>query len=223
MIDLTHGEFSAAPYPHGVVVNVFSPGDYARCLASWPPESKFRRMTGSYEKWSLSEVNHPEAYMAVIRAEPIWRSFYSWIKRPEFANSLLVQLQARGFDFPAGQTRSRFEFSSLPAAGGRIDPHRDIPSKLVTLVLPMVAGQAWDPAWGGGTDLLRFRSLVPEDSVQDYKVPRSAFEVAVSIPYVPNQALIFVRSPVSWHSVGPFTGPQDGPWRRTLTVNIERR
>lgn len=112
---------------------------------------------------------------------------------------------------------SRFEFSSLPAAGGCLRPHRDIPSKLVTLVIPMVRPDEWKQEWGGGTDLLTPAS---SNELRDYQAEFNEFNVSKTIPYAPNQAFIFLRSDKSWHSVGPIKGPQ-GKTRRTLTINIE--
>jgi hypothetical protein len=116
--------------------------------------------------------------------------------------------------------KTRWEFSLLPADGGCLRPHTDIPSKLLTVVLSMrpIGDETWLPEWGGGTDVLRPIGDTPPD---DYKADLSAFEVVHTYPYVPNQAVVFVKSKDSWHSVGPIAGPA-AALRRTVTINVER-
>jgi hypothetical protein len=80
---------------------------------------------------------------------------------------------------------------------------------------------AWDDAFGGGTLMLRPK---PGQTPLDYyKAPLEAFDVVETMPYAPNAATIFVKTPDSWHAVGPLTGPGDGRMRRSLTINIERK
>ena len=97
-------------------------------------------------------------------------------------------------------------------------PHTDIPSKVVTLILPMMAPGTWDDAWGGSTDV-----LVPKPGItaKDYSTPLEDFDIVARYPCLPNQAVLFLKWANSWHSVGPLQGPP-GRWRRTLTINIER-
>jgi hypothetical protein len=120
-----------------------------------------------------------------------------------------------------GPLRARFEFAAMPASGGELRPHRDLASKVVTIVVSMLSeASAWDPAWGGSTDV-----LVPRDPTvewRDYAAPLDAFDVVHRYPYVPNQAVVFVKSDNSWHSVGPMTGGATDSPRRTITINLER-
>lgn len=228
MIRLDAVEAHWTPYPYALAREVFDPGIYMELVRSWPPIQAFKQLHSGYHKWSLSEVNYPKTYHEYLHAVPVWRAVHAAVKHSLFAASVLETLAKCGITVPeAGPFHTRFEFSALPAAGGKIDPHRDVPGKVVTLVIPVYAEGEWDHNWGGGTDLLSpvknpATFTIGKYGTADYMVPRSDFRVDAIAPYVPNQALLFVRSETSWHSVGPFTGPEKGPWRKTLTINIER-
>ena len=217
MLNFSQTTLSFDPYLHGVASNVLDPGVYACLLRDWPDESIFVPMGGAgYNKLSLSERNNQRDYQLYVACNSHWEDLYLYIKSVEFRYSVF---DALGLNPVWGKFTSRFEFSSMPADGGYIAPHTDIPLKVVTLVVPIVEPGEWDEAWGGGTDL-----LVPSDPKQklaDYQAPLDQFRVAATVPYAPNQALLFVKSAASWHSAGPFRGPA-GKWRRTLTINIER-
>jgi hypothetical protein len=123
-----------------------------------------------------------------------------------------------------GQPRlnARFEFSMLPADGGSVIPHTDAPGKFITLVVSMLREGEWDPACGGGTDVNK-----PKDPALTYnELNRQAefgeMEILDTFAFEPNQAVIFVKTFNSWHSVRPMTGA-NGAMRKTLTINIEDR
>jgi hypothetical protein len=117
--------------------------------------------------------------------------------------------------------RTRFEFSALPVDGGHVNPHTDSPGKIVTLVVSMLGDDEWNPAFGGGTDVNRPK----EDRLRYNQLNRLArfedMEVVHTFEYTPNQAVIFVKTYDSWHSVRPMTGQGSTVLRKTLTVNIE--
>jgi hypothetical protein len=46
-------------------------------------------------------------------------------------------------------------------------------------------------------------------------------EVVETYPFVPNQAIIFVKTHNSWHSVEPIRAGNAQLLRRSLTINIE--
>jgi hypothetical protein len=47
-------------------------------------------------------------------------------------------------------------------------------------------------------------------------------EVLDTYEFTPNQAVIFVKTFNSWHSVRPMTGKGSNALRWTLTINIEK-
>lgn len=116
---------------------------------------------------------------------------------------------------------ARFEFSVLPGDGGHILPHTDAPQKLVTLVISMLDGAEWKDEWGGGTEVLRPRdSRVAFNKMNRY-LGFDEVEPVRSLPFQPNQCVVFVKTFNSLHAVSPVRGGA-GVLRRTLTINIER-
>lgn len=218
MLRFDHAVFRYEPYPIGVTTSVFRPDDYMVLLNAWPPEGAFKQLTGAYNKWSLSERNRPQDYIAFLKQSPPWAAFYHHVKSLAFLEPLRAAMNQAGLSFPVGPLTARFEFSSLPAAGGGIEAHTDIPSKVLTLILPMVRPGEWQEAWGGGTDVLR--PLDPWRPYRDYAEPRKCFDLVMTYPYASNQCVIFIKTFNSWHAVGPIQGPE-GLWRRTITLNVE--
>jgi len=218
MISLASLAMREDPYRAGVAAPVMEPALYRELADSYPLESKagFETLGGGFGgKLSLSEKFNRGAYLKFIRSSRPWWEFYRYIKSQTFYEETMAAL---GLD-RSGMLSARFEFSSIEAQGGYIKPHTDIPSKIVTLVIPMVHPGLWMPEWGGGTDILR--PLDPTTPLRDYQCDRSQFERVWTAEFLPNQAAVFVKSEQSWHSVGPLCGPS-GVYRRSLTVNIER-
>jgi len=48
-------------------------------------------------------------------------------------------------------------------------------------------------------------------------------EVLDTFPFTPNQAVLFIKTFNSWHSVRPMRGNGSKAMRKTLTINIEAR
>jgi hypothetical protein len=48
-------------------------------------------------------------------------------------------------------------------------------------------------------------------------------EVLDTFPFTPNQAVVFIKTFNSWHSVRPMVGADSTAMRKTLTINIEAR
>lgn len=217
-------KWRTTPYQIGVASEVMPRELYAELCGSFPDVALGKRfgLAEALTKASLSEVNFPEAYIAFVNRTPAWKTFHEYVKHPAFIEKIRGIIKARGVELPSTGLTSRFEFSWLPANGGLLKPHTDIPCKLVTLVMSMrpLDDAEWQDAWGGGTDVLKPRSGVMP-VLEDYKAPRDAFDLVETFPYVANQCVIFIKTDNSWHSVGPLAGPA-GRWRNTVTINIER-
>ena len=210
------------PYPLGVAPQVLEPSLYQALVAKFPPHTLFKPFApgGQNVKWSLSQVNHRDQYVAFLERVPLWKAFAKHIKDPSFVQSMRTLLRQQGIDVldRVAKLSTRFEFSLLPADGGMLRPHTDLSSKLVTVVVSMRGvSDVWD--WGGGTDI-----LVPKPgtvALEDYRAEYDQFDVVDTVGYEVNQALLFVKTANSWHGVRTQGGPAD-QWRRTLTINIEK-
>jgi len=200
-------------------------------------------------KYSLAEMNNGDNYFAYLDSNPIWKNFYNYIKSPDFlyrtlemlsANKIelgfikpdedpkkkplikklkeAVAMKSRGHKLPL---KTRFEFSVLPADGGQLQPHTDSPGKVITLVISMANPGEWNPAFGGGTDILKPKDVTQNFNYVNRYLDFTEVEQIDSYAFLPNQAIIFIKTFNSWHSVGPMTGAGSELLRRTLTINIE--
>jgi len=210
------------PYAVARATRVLEPSLYATLAGSFPSVDLFQGTSGGSvnRKLTLSESSHPDQYHAFLASQPAWQAFHAYVKAPAFISQMLALLRQHQIAVDADVPLSaRFEFSLLPADGGVLCPHTDIPEKRVTVVLAMRQdGDGWQDAWGGGTDILRPTDATVE--LIDYQADRARFDLVESMPYVPNAAVVFVKTLNSWHSVGPLTGPV-GQLRKTVTINIE--
>jgi len=235
------------PYPLGVIAPVFEPDLYMQLLQQFPPLELFEFLPEHGNKYSLSEKYHPKQYDSFVSQHELWRDLRAYVKSDAFRFAVIDALRdckidlgirrrsqtlgrrwlklmrevARG-RLPAIEApiASRLEFSILPASDGHLMPHTDSPGKLITLVITMTRDGEWDRTWGGGTDILKPKD--PSDSYNycNRQIPYERCEVLRTIEFVPNQALLFIKTFNSLHGVQPIKGPQE-LLRRTLTVNIE--
>jgi hypothetical protein len=200
-------------------------------------------------KWSLAECNNGENYQKFLDATPVWKRFHDWVKSPEFLvqtieflnkndialgylrpdkyrkPGILRKLQnavhkyQQGHDLPL---KARFEFSVMPADGGQLKPHTDSPWKVMTYVVSMVRPGEWNPAFGGGTDILRPKNPAKNFNWLNGYLDFDDCEVLHTYEFEPNQALLFIKTFNSWHCVREIKGGDSGLLRRTLTINIDK-
>lgn len=245
MLDLAAATFDYEPYPVGVIRPVFDSGVYARLVASYPAKELFEFKPSLGNKYSLSEVNHGAQYHRFIAGTRDWKRFHDYIKGDEFVPRVLRFLADHHVDLglqrysvvsrrPADSKASllsrlkrkselsaRFEFSMMSADGGHILPHTDSPNKLITLVFSMMAEGEWNPAWGGGTDIVLPKNRAMLFNQVNRSLGFADVEVLRSCAFSPNQCVIFIKTFNSWHSVAPMAGDGAPALRKTLTVNIE--
>lgn len=247
MLNFDALQFEYEPYPIGLATTVFADDCYAALCRDYPRQELFEFKPELGNKYSLSEVNHPEHYRRFVRETASWRDFHDYVKSSSFIPGILELLARHNLDLGFGRyqvasrksvtsrtsplnrlrrTReisARFEFSMMGADGGYILPHTDAQNKLITLVVAMMPDGEWDTAWGGGTEILR-----PRDRRQTFnRVNRylkfDEVELIKHWDFKPNQCVVFVKTFNSWHAVSPMTGPSDGVLRKTLTINIEEK
>ncbi len=237
-------EFRYDPYPIGLARGVFSPDFYAELVSTWPPTELFRYMPELGHKYSLSQYNNASRYRAYLAAHPVWKEVYRYVKSRTFILQIMEMLYERHIDLGIGGKHQaalrkgsnfmeqlklwvrsrglscRFEFSMLPAEGGHIKPHTDHPKKIVTLVVPVHADGEWQSSYGGGTDILRPKDITRNYNFMNRQMEFDEMETIGVFGYEPNQAVIFIKTFNSFHSVHPIQGPK-GLMRKTLTINME--
>ena len=247
MLDFARATFDYEPFPVGLIQPVFDAGLYARLAGSYPGKELFEWKPTLGNKYSLSPANHPAQYRRFIEGTRDWKRLHDYIKGDDFVPRVLKFLAQHHVDL--GLTRYRvvsktpgdvgasllnrlrrkeelsagFEFSMMSADGGHILPHTGPPNRLVTLTFSMVAEGEWQPAWGGGTDIVLPRNRAMVYNQVNRSLPFSDVDILRSFAFTPNQCAIFVKTFNSWHSVAPMSGDSGSALRKTLTVSIEAR
>lgn len=247
MLTFDHLDFRYVPFPIGLAKPVMDDGHYADMLRDYPDHELFAYLPKVGHKYSLSEKSNHKAYQDIVQNRPIWREFHTLIKSRTFLKQVIEALLERHIDLgykklpttskrlvkfarnllrghlDAGRSplNARFEFSMLPADGGFVIPHTDSPGKIITMVVSILDKDEWDPAFGGGLDVNQ-----PKDQTITYNElnNRAEFdEMAIvdTFDFTPNQAVVFIKTYNSWHSVRPMTGKGSKAMRRSLTINIE--
>jgi hypothetical protein len=242
-----HLNFLYEPFPIGLAKPLMDKDTYRQFVDNWPDKKLFKSMPQLGNKFSLSQKFNSDEYHEFIKSNPLWRDFHSWIKSDDFVDGVMDALKSKNIDLghknrtmmqrvrkrtknlvkgslaPTGtKLKARFEFQMMPANGGHILPHTDTPQKIVTLVVSMMQPGEWDPAWGGATDL-----NMPKDITQSFNYLNryDSFEnmdVLNSFEFTENQAVIFVKTFNSWHSVQPMQAKGTTAMRKTLIINIEK-
>lgn len=243
-------DFVYEPFPMGVIANVFPEDVYARMVASWPSKELFVFKPNLGKKYSLSEINNPQEYERFVRETEVWSRLHAYMKSPRFVDDALGFLADHHIDLglrqqavapvqrvrewlgpvvverrlpaPRPKFDARFEFSMLPADGGHILPHTDAPGKIITFVFSMVAPGEWDPAHGGGTDMLKPKDVTRTFNQVNEYAGFDDVEKITTFAFNPNQCAIFVKTFNSWHAVEPMTGTGSDAMRKTLTASIIR-
>jgi hypothetical protein len=244
-----HVAFRYEPFPIGLAKPILEPSTYREMTRAFPPLDRllsYEAMGKAGRKYTLSERESTDSYNDFVRSAPLWRDFHAWVKSDAFIHGALDMLKAHDIDLgyermPTLERRrrklsallrgrgtqrferltSRFEFSALPADGGNLVPHTDSASKIVTMVVAMLDDGEWDPAWGGGLDVNRPLSQRLAYNQVNRLARFEDMEVLQTFEFTPNQAVIFVKTFNSWHSVRPMRGQGSTALRKTLTIVIE--
>jgi hypothetical protein len=247
MFDFSNLRMRYEPFPIGLAKPLIEESLYRDLVRTYPDPGMFAYFPKVGHKYALSEKNNRDKYLEFIRTNPRWHELYEWVKTDAFIVAVMDALRVRHVDlgyhgrtplskrvakaarnlrrgavrWEAGGLSARFEFSMLPADGGCVIPHTDTPGKIVTLVISMAGEDEWNPAFGGGTDVNRHRDPALSFNHLNERAEFSDMEILETFEFSPNQAVVFVKTFNSWHSVRPMTGAGSGRMRRTLTINIE--
>ena len=248
MLSFRNTNFIYDPYPIGAARDILEDGLYEELVKSFPPQDLFAFMAYHGNKYSLSELNNPDAYHEYVRRNPRWRDFHQWIKREEFPGEILAMLSQHNIDLDVplhdesaaaaepslweklrprprqlkSALSARFEFSMLPADGGFIKPHTDSPQKIITLVITILPPGEWSPSFGGGTEVLRPKDIRNNYNYKNKYLEFDDVQTVSTFEFVPNNCVIFIKTFNSLHGVRPMKASDPKLMRKTLTINIER-
>lgn len=249
MLNYSAADVRYEPYPLVVLRPALDAQTYNELCDNFPATSLFGTIPNYDYKLSLSEKFNPENYHKFIQENKPWSRFHAWLKSDDFIRATVQFLKQSNIDLdldqcfepsskrvsrafgaiargelPAKQLklRSRFEFSVLKADGGEVAPHTDTPKKIITLVQTMIKDGEWSPAFGGGLDVNRATDNKYAFNWKNKMVPWDKIEVLDTIPFVPNQCTIFVKTFNSLHSVRKMKEKGSDALRKTVTIVIER-
>lgn len=190
------------PYAHALIDGLFRP-ESARELAATFPTDHYRIVSGDDEKRYRYDAR---PFVAFGRDEvafadhlsPAWRALGQGLASPAYREALgrLINLDLSDAPFEANV----FHFGPRCL----LDPHPDLPDKIVTQVLYFNEG--WNPADGGCLRILR--SSNPDDFVTE-------------VPPLVGRSVVLVRSENSWHGV-PAVRRGVARSRRSLTATFYR-
>jgi hypothetical protein len=249
MLNYSAADVRYEPYPLVVLRPSLEANTYTELCENFPDISLFGTIPNYDYKLSLSEKFNPDNYNKFIRENKPWNRFHGWLKSEDFIRATVGFLKQSNIDLdldecfePAAQQasralrsiirgrlpskgirlRSRFEFSVLKADGGEVAPHTDTPKKIITLVQTMIRDGEWNPAFGGGLDVNRSTDAKYAFNWKNKMVPWDKIEVLDTIPFVPNQCTVFVKTFNSLHSVRKMKEKGSGALRKTVTIVIEK-
>jgi hypothetical protein len=237
------------PYPLAVIRPALAAGQYQELAANFPDTAIFGKLRKFDYKLSLSEKYNPDQYHRFLETNAPWKAFHGYVKSDGFIRSIVEFLKQNNVDLGVedywqprgkriakalgglvrsrmpsnlGSLRTRFEFSVLRADGGEVAAHTDMPSKIITLVLSMVRDGEWPDGYGGGLDINE-----PTDDAYAFNwknriVPWDKIKVLDTVPFVPNQCTVFVKTFNSLHSVRRMTQTGSDALRKTVTIVIEK-
>lgn len=249
MLNFNKVDMRYEPYPLAILRPAMADDHYMTLADNFPDERIFDVLPKFPYKLSLSEKWAPQNYRKFLRENKPWREFHAWVKSDAFIESTIAFLAENYVDLPLHEAfetpsqrlrrglrsikhghfpsrglrlRSRFEFSSLKADGGRVEPHTDVPRKVITLVLSMIRPGEWDTAYGGGLDINRAKDNRYAYNWQNRMVPWDKIEILDTVPFVPNQCIVFVKTHNSLHSVREMTQKNSKALRKSVTIVIEK-
>lgn len=249
MLNYSAVEARYEPYPLMILRPALDTKTYNELCDNFPDISLFGPIRGYDYKLSLSEKFASDNYHKFINENKPWNRFHSWLKSDEFIHRTVEFLKLKNVDLDIDECfettpkrlgralrtlrygklpstlprlRSRFEFSVLKADGGEVAPHTDTPKKIITLVQTMIKDGEWDPAIGGGLDVNRATDSQYAFNWKNKMVPWDKIEVLDTIPFVPNQCTVFVKTFNSLHSVRKMSEKGSNALRKTVTIVIEK-
>jgi len=213
-----------APFPHLVVQEALDPRAYSALAASFPAIETLTGRRACEDLASNRRYSTP-AWPLMLREDvaPIWKMFLQQHVSQAFLDAVftifagcwdqgLLDMLDRG-DRKAGllYRDSHQEFRVLadarveinsPVRGPASSPrgaHLDAPNRLFSGLFYLRDGD--DDSVGGELELFRWASR-PSEALDVFELPAHAVERVATIPYRPNQLVLFPQSVFALHGVG---------------------
>lgn len=227
-------------------IDDFLPADiYEQLAATYPDASAGDYSTNTEGKFGFRSSEVANEFDRFCATNPVWGELIDFFASDAFAADTQAALEralraARGAaglkpwrnytrrpasNNPLHYWRSEpmkttFQISMLPP-GKVVQPHRDAPRKLVSLML-YFADPDWRDEWGGSTEFYEpIDASRAEEWAPTERVPFEALKPVRSAAFRANRLAGFVRSDTSWHGVDPIACPE-GRGRKALLVNLKR-
>jgi len=208
------------PYPHIVVRNVFEPELYRRMMANILPAELMRPIIeerpvgrGYSDKRFVFNLTPDKIAGLPERYAEFWQEFSTWLLASPMAVALFRKFGRHiherfgdpqpGFYNEAYLVDDRMRYA--------LGPHTDSPSKVITLVFYLPAGDA-HPHLGTSIYAPRDPSFRCRGGPHH---PFDLFNRVMTLPYVPNTLFAFFKTDNSFHGVEPVRDPD---YRRHLLL-----
>jgi hypothetical protein len=243
MMDFRLASFRYAPFPVGLVDGILPADLYSAMLTQFPGPSCFDNVSG-HDNGTRYLLREPRLTAEIRRLGPrasAWARFLGTVYDRRFVAVLDTFLTAHHVDLGLERLREfvgpplrppwwrrghvprvRAEITLTPS-GGFQRPHTDVPSKILTILIPMNEEGAWPASWGGRLFICRPRDDRNAFNIQGRYADLDEMEVAHAITLEPNRGVVFPKTHNSWHAVEPVDGTA-GSWRvrRMLSVIVYR-
>lgn len=202
-----------------------------------------------FNKFQLSSRNHSKKFNKVMMKNKFYKKVTDYLLSDFFLENLVNNLKKQNIEFGVTFRKNSYkrkffdviknflpgfilkpkevlnvvvEFSAIPSNQGYLKPHSDGPAKLASIVIP-IRDEKWKDEYNGGTNLLE-----PRDEKRVFNVKNNTLEfeetkIIKVIDFKKNQMLIFPKTFNSLHSVGPLKGLDKNYYRKSLTLNLEKK
>ena len=249
MLTFANAQMRYDPYPLAIINPAMDRNAYAELVDNFPHISLFGKLSKFDYKVSLSEKFNPSNYHQFIAANKPWNKFHSWVKSDDFIRQVGGFLKSRSIDLGledytrsfgerVGDLVKRLARGRLPSLGQRLE-------ELFRVFRPQGgrrrggasygrpsqdrdAGHDNDQGWRmappiSAVDLIStVRPMMPINLTGRIQiVPWDKIEVVETVPFVPNQCMIFVKTFNSLHSVKPMRGKGSEALRKSVTIVLE--
>lgn len=202
-------------------VNDFLPIDvYQSLWSSFPDNSWCIGENEGNTKRSLSSKRHSDLFQEFCATYPDWQALCALFSSHTFVDNAIQLFREALFQSYGKISQSlsvQFEFSRMPR-DSFLEPHTDLPYKMITLLLYFPEPE-WQDSYGGHTEFYRSKDPAMASNWWNRIVPFDQVEVFRRAHFIPNQLIGFIKSDNSLHGVPPITCPVEMN-RKSLNVHI---